>query len=84
MRPSKGSGTEHAMKKFKLISAGILIVLVLIVVVQNREPVETKLLFMTITMPRAALLALTALLGVLAGGLLSMGMAKRNKKQEES
>jgi uncharacterized integral membrane protein len=48
--------------------------LTLIVVLQNTQAVETKILFLTITMPRAALLFGTFLigfgLGVLAAGRL--------------
>jgi uncharacterized integral membrane protein len=72
------------MAKLKIYGAVILIVLMLIVVLQNTEQVETKLLFITITMPRAALLALTLLIGMAVGMLISLGMVnKRSGKTEE-
>ncbi len=55
------------MKSFKNIAAAVLLVLVIIVVFQNTQEVETKLLFATIAMPRALLLFLTLLTGVVIG-----------------
>jgi uncharacterized integral membrane protein len=43
------------MRNFKLITASVLAILVAIVVVQNREPVATHLLFATVVMPHAIL-----------------------------
>lgn len=65
------------MVKVKLYTALALILLVLIVVFQNREPIETKFLFATVTMPRAALLAVTLLTGIAVGMLLSLGLSKK-------
>ena len=66
------------MVKLKLAAALALIVVVLIVVLQNTQPVETRLLFVTVTMPRAALLAITMLIGVAAGILVALSLAKRS------
>ena len=44
------------LKTTKILVIAGLAILVLIVVLQNTESVETKLLFMSLTMPRAALL----------------------------
>ena len=72
------------MAKLKIYGAVILIVLMLVVVLQNTEEVETKLLFITITMPRAALLALTLLIGIVVGMLISLGvLSKRSGKTQE-
>lgn len=68
------------MQKAKLISAAILGVLVLIVVLQNTEAVETQLLFTTVTMPRAALLFGTLLVGFALGVLVSTRLVKAAKK----
>jgi putative membrane protein len=68
--------------KLKLSAVFVLIVLVLIVVFQNTEPVETKLLFATVTMPRAALLAITMLVGVAVGILVALSLAKRFPKKD--
>ncbi len=69
------------MVKLKLSAALAMIVIVLIVVFQNTELVETKLLFVTVTMPRAALLAITMLIGIAAGILVALGIAKRLPKK---
>jgi len=67
------------MNKLKIIVIAIVALLTLIVVLQNTEAVETKILFLSVTMPRAALLFGTLLvgflLGVLAAGRL-VGKAK--------
>lgn len=65
------------MVKFKLITALTLIILVLIVIFQNTQPVETRVLFVAITMPRAALLGITLLVGMAIGMLLALGLAKK-------
>ncbi len=67
------------MKKFKLIIAAALLILAIIVVFQNTAVVETKLLFATISMPRALLLLLTLLIGVAIGLILSIRVPSRNK-----
>ena len=69
------------MVKLKLSAALAMIVIVLIVVFQNTELVETKLLFVTVTMPRAALLAITMLIGVAAGILVALGLSKKFPKK---
>lgn len=63
------------MAKVKAILLAVLALAALIVVLQNTENVETRLLFTRITMPRAALLFGTLVigfaLGVLAAGRLT-------------
>ena len=66
------------MSKPRVISALVLVVVVLIVIFQNSAPVETRLLFVTITMPRAALLGITMLIGVAIGILVALGMSRKN------
>lgn len=70
------------MAKLKLSAALVLILLVLIVVLQNTQAVETRFLFITFTMPRAALLAITFLIGAAAGILLSFSLIKRLPKKK--
>jgi uncharacterized integral membrane protein len=60
------------MTKLKLAAALLLALLAVVLILQNRDPVETQLLFATVTMPRAVLLLLTALLGFAAGILVSL------------
>ena len=69
------------MSRFKIYAALVLIVLVLIVILQNTTPVETKILFITITMPRAALLVITLLIGAVAGILTALGLGKKRTKK---
>jgi putative membrane protein len=70
------------MAKIKLYSALTLVVLMLIVVLQNTDPVATRFLWITFIMPRALLLALTLLIGIAVGMLLALGTSsRRNKKQ---
>ena len=59
------------MKRWKLIAAALVGLLVLIVILQNMEAVQTRILFFTITMPRAVLLFGTTLLGIVVGAMLA-------------
>lgn len=72
------------MGRAKLVAALVLIVVVLIVVFQNTQPVETKILFVTLTMPRAALLAITMLIGIGAGILFSLGMSLKKEEPKKN
>jgi uncharacterized integral membrane protein len=60
------------MNKLKLIAIGVLALLVLAVVLQNTQAVETRLLFITLTLPNAALLFGTLIIGF-AIGVLTAG-----------
>ena len=68
------------MKNFKNIFLATLVVLAVIVVLQNTEAVETRVLFVTITMPRALLLLTTLLVGVASGLVLGTRIGARNAK----
>ena len=75
--------TQYPLKtKLKLSAALGLIIIVLIVIFQNTEPVETQVLFFTITMPRATLLAVTMLVGVAEGIIIALGMTKWKEKKD--
>lgn len=65
------------MKKAKLWGTVGLVILVIILVLQNTGSVSTHFLFFTFTMPRAALLALTMLVGIATGLLIAMMFAAR-------
>ena len=69
------------MVRAKLIAALVLIAVVIVVVFQNTQPVETKFLFATLTMPRAALLAITMLIGIAVGILVALGLSGRKSKK---
>lgn len=66
-------------QKLKIVGIAILALLVLIIVLQNTESVETKLLFISIWMPRAALLFGVAVIGFIAG-LFTAGKFAKQKK----
>jgi uncharacterized integral membrane protein len=68
------------MERFKLVSIAVLIILGVIIILQNTQPVETRILFMTITMPRAILLMGTTLIGFALGVLVSFLFQKKEKK----
>lgn len=55
------------MRRIKSIGIVVLLILTGIIILQNTESVETKLLFITITMPRALLLLTTAAFGFIIG-----------------
>ena len=70
------------MTKAKLIAALVLVAITITVVLQNTQPVETRLLFVTVTMPRAALLGITLLIGIAVGILVSLGLTARRSKDK--
>jgi len=57
------------MTKFKVVILAVIGLLVLIVILQNTATVETKILFVSVSMPRAVLLFGTFLVGFLLGVL---------------
>jgi len=73
---------EPVMKHFKMISIAILTILGVIIIYQNTEPVETKLLFLSITMSRALLLMGTTLIGFALGGLASFFFQRKEQPKE--
>ena len=67
---SENAAAKSGMSLFsKLRIAGIAIaaILLLVIVLQNTEAVETKILFMAITVPRAVLLFGTTVVGYVLG-----------------
>lgn len=56
-------------RKLKIAFAGILLVLVLILVIQNQDPVSTEVLLWSFDAPRFALLASVFLVGIVVGYL---------------
>lgn len=55
--------------KLKIAFAGILLVLVLVLIIQNQEPVSTEVLLWTLEAPRFALFASVFLMGIIVGYL---------------
>ncbi len=71
---------EAIMPKVKLIALLVLSVVVLVLVLQNTQRVVTRLLFVTIDMPLAALLALTLLIGFAGGVIVALMVGKPREK----
>lgn len=51
------------MNKAKLTVIGVLIIIATVVTIQNTQPVDTHILFFSISMPRTVLLLLMVLIG---------------------
>ena len=58
--------------------------MVLIIILQNTDPVETKVLWVEITMPRALLLLVTFAVGFGLGYLFFYRRHRKAKEAEES
>ena len=71
------------MPKWKLITALVLTVITIVVVIQNTETVDTKVLFFTVSMPRALLLFVSFLLGTASGILLAIWYSNRKRPAVE-
>ncbi len=76
-----GRRGEDAMQNAKPIAALALIVLVIVWAIQNRAPVTTQFLFVTVRMPQAVLLSITLLAGAAIGLLFALGRGARRGKR---
>jgi len=72
------------MKKAKIITIVVILLLVLIVFLQNTQAVETKLLFLTVTMPRVLLLFVTFVLGFVGGLVTASYVLRKPAKSQEN
>jgi uncharacterized integral membrane protein len=63
-QPNRG---PSLIQKLKIVGVAVIAILVLIIVLQNTEAVDTKLLFVTVTMPRAVLLFGALIVGFIVG-----------------
>ena len=64
--------SKGTINKLKIVAIAAIALVVVIVVLQNTQNVETKLLFLKVTMPNAALLFGTSIVGF-AIGVLTAG-----------
>jgi uncharacterized integral membrane protein len=55
------------MNKVKLVAIAVITLVVVVVVLQNTQAVETKMFFVTLTLPNAALLFGTLIIGFAIG-----------------
>jgi len=67
------------MLRLKLTAALTALLLLVILILQNTEPVETRFLFTSFIMPRAGLLFVTASLGFFCGVILTMVLRKKRR-----
>ena len=70
------------MKKAKLIAILVIVCALVVVIVQNRSPVQAHFLFIAVEMPVILLLVLTAALGFVLGLLAAFYNSPRSKKKE--
>ena len=82
MQP-KPSDVHDNYQSFLLVSSlvGALALVVVVVVFQNTQAVETKLLFLTLTLPNAALLFGTLIIGFVIGVLTAGHIVSIAKRQ---
>ncbi len=64
------------MKNFKIILIIVVLTLAVVVALQNKQEVETKFLFTSVTMPRVLLLLSTLTLGFFIG-LITASLLRR-------
>ena len=65
------------MRHAKTIAILVIVVLAAIVVLQNTQTVQTRLLFLTVSMPRALLLFVTFMVGFGLGVLVTIAASRR-------
>ena len=71
---------KGTMDKLKLVAIAVIALVVVVVVLQNTQAVETKLLFLTLTMPNAALLFGALVVGFAIGVLTASHIMARAKQ----
>lgn len=69
------------MKKAKLIAIIVILLLSIIIILQNAEPVQVQVLFWTGQMSEALLMLLIFGLGLLAGLLFASGLLRRKRSK---
>jgi uncharacterized integral membrane protein len=70
---------KELLRKIRLFLMVVAALLVLIVVLQNTQTVETKILTFTLEMPRAALLLGTLSIGYVLGALTAHRIIKKKE-----
>ena len=68
---------QVTVKKFKLILAALLALVLGIIILQNTDPVETDILVWSFTMPEALLLFLVACAGAVVGTVATLWFRHR-------
>jgi uncharacterized integral membrane protein len=68
------------MNRVKMTFIAVLTIIGVIIILQNTEQVETKILFLSIAMPRAILLMGTTLIGFALGVLVSFFFKRKDQQ----
>ena len=68
------------MNKLKIVGIAVIVLIAVVVVLQNTQAVETNLLFLTVTMPNAALLFGTLISGFAIGVFTAGHIVSRAKQ----
>ena len=68
------------MKNIKIVLISVVLSLAVVVALQNKQEVETKFLFTTITMPRVLLILATLTLGFFIGVITASLLRKKSGK----
>ena len=71
------------MLRAKILVAAVIAILVVVLIAQNPEAVDTKLIFVTVTMPRAMLLLVTFLLGFAVGAIVATGVCRKGRQPRQ-
>lgn len=71
-------------RNLKLAGIAAAVIVVLILLFQNRADVDTRILFVTITMPRAVLLVVMLAVGFVLGLLTAMRTRSKADSKTES
>jgi uncharacterized integral membrane protein len=72
---------KETMNKLKIVGIAVIVLIVVVMVLQNTQAVETKLLFLKVTMPNAALLFGTLIIGFAIGVLTAGHIVSRAKQK---
>jgi len=69
------------MSRIKNVAVIVILVLALVVILQNTEKTTTRVLFVTIEMPRVLLLAIMVGIGIILGYVAAAKWSGRSTKQ---
>ena len=69
------------MNNLKIIAIGLVSLVAIVAVLQNTQAVETKLLFLTLTLPNAALLFGTLIVGFAIGVFTTGHIVSRSSRR---
>ena len=70
-------------KIIKLSTIIILAFLIIVLILQNTQVVETKILFWILVLPRAVLLLITSLIGFTIGVIFTLRITKKQRKTKK-